>query len=168
MSDLPKSDLFRTVEKELFLPAYGYTDGSIIALSAYTACRLADGLLRTCAFNFKVPDDFVSFVRIEAIWVTFSAAAGLDMYWRMVTRYGASGEVYISHTETPAYGVTSTGGPTVLNVQSPANPITFADLALGDIVGVEFDRDATNVADTLSDNADILGLLFIYTGRQIR
>lgn len=112
------------------------------------------------SFLFKVPDGFVSFTKIEAKWLA-NVAAG-NMRWKLEVQYGAAGELYATHSDTPAYGQTATGGAMIQNVQEPANPLTLANLALGDNLGIRFRREGSHALDTLDVPAYILSIIFTY------
>jgi len=156
--------LHTNVTRELFLPVYGYTSGEIAFWGYHSSHSLADGEDKNCNFSLKVPDDFVSFTKLEAVWGC-SAAAG-NMYWRFQAYYHASGEIYSLHDDLPALGTTATGGANILNVQEPANPLTLASLAAGDYVGVFFRREGSNVLDSLAASVEMIGLLFTYMAEQ--
>jgi len=115
-------------------------------------------------FSLKVPDDFVSFGSVKAVWAAVPASG--NMYWRILANYGASGEDYAAHTDSPAIGVTATGGATLVNVQEPANPLTLSSLAAGDYIGIRFFREGTHASDTINDVVYLLGILFTYTASQ--
>lgn len=115
-------------------------------------------------FSNKVPDDFVSFISVKAVWL--SEAAGGNMYWNLSASYAASGQTEATHTDTPAIGVTATGGNDIINVQEPANALTLASLAIGDYLGMVFARDGTDANDTLDAEVYLLGLLFTYVANQ--
>lgn len=115
-------------------------------------------------FTRKVPSDFESFISMRAVWLC-AAAAG-NMYWRLGAYYAAGGELYTTHTDAPAFGVTATAGVNLINVQEPQNALTFANLALGDYIGIKFERQGANAADTLNDVLYFLGLLLTYTASQ--
>ncbi len=115
-------------------------------------------------WNLKVPVDFVSFTKVEAVWT--SAAAAGNMYWYLYANYAAGGEAYQTHIETPGIGATATGGANILNIQEPANPLTLANLALGDCIGIHFYRAGTNGLDTLDNAVDLYGILFTYLANQ--
>lgn len=147
---------------ELFLPAYGFTSApGDFYLYGHTV-TLRDGFQDYVGFIFKVPDDFISFVSIKAVW--FATPATGNMYWELRSDYGAAGESALTHTDYPGYGVTPTGGYEIWNVQEPENPLTLVNLARGDYVAVRLTRNATPLAleDTLGSEAYLAGLLFTY------
>lgn len=155
------------VTRELFLPA---NEGRIVVGTPYSYGKYAtvEGTANanqpTVELTMKVPDDFVSFTSLQAVWAT--AAAGGNMYWWLVAFYAASGEAYNIHNDQPALGATANGGANIMNVQAPANPLTLANLAKGDYIGVEFLRQGTDVLDTLDTDMYLFGLLFTYVAEQ--
>lgn len=114
--------------------------------------------------SFKVPTDFVSFNSLKAVWVS-PAAAG-NMYWRLLSYYKAAGELVFQHWDSPVYGVTATLGANLMNVQDAPNPLSLANLAAGDYIGVMFERDGSNVADTINAAVQFHGFLFSYEADQ--
>lgn len=115
-------------------------------------------------FEIKVPDDFVSFTKIEAVWA--SAAAAGNAYWHLRARYGALGELNSTHSDFPDTGATACGGASIISVQEPANPLTLASLAAGDYIGIEYYRNGVHANDTLDAYLYLFGILFTYTANQ--
>ena len=152
------------ITRELFLSPTGYTMGTIARYNAYTAYLLQDAAVTQGSFNFKVPDDFVSFVSAKAIWMC--EGNGGNMWWNLEAQYCAAGELNQNHIDAPAVGATANIGGEDFNVQEPANPLTLASLAIGDYVGLEINRVATNALDTLDEDVWVFGLLFTYIGNQ--
>lgn len=161
------ADKHTNVTRELYLPAIG---GNIYAGSP------ANVLLHSCVrggansdepiiyLTMKVPDDFVSFTSVKALWA--SAATAKNMYWKLQAAYATEGEILDHHVEIPAYGATATGGLYIANVQEPANPLTLANLASGDYLGIGFYRNGVNALDTLNSEVSLIGLLFTYVAEQ--
>ncbi len=112
----------------------------------------------------KVPVDFVSFIKAEAIW-TCDAVAG-NMRWALETKWCTDGEVITTHAEAPATGETATGGANILNIQEPATPLSFANLAVDDFIGINFFRNGAHANDTLDDVVYLHALLFTYVSNQ--
>ena len=128
------------------------------------ATILTDGSAHKIALNFKLPDDFVSFISVKLVWI--SAAESGNMYWALAATYRASGESYVIHSDGPAAGVTATGGSGKFNVQEPANALTLSNLALGDYVSIYAQRTGSHADDTLNNDVYAVGLLFTYTAHQ--
>lgn len=155
------------VTRELFIPANeGYIEaGTRINRSSYAVVQgAADTDTPIIWFTVKVPDDFVSFTKVEAVWA--SPAVTGNMWWGMGADYAAVGEDSSMHSDNPEAGETATGGADIMNVQRPKNPLTLADLAAGDYLGLVFTRYGSNAADTLDTVVDLLGILFTYTAEQ--
>lgn len=156
------------VTRELFLPAnagwieYGSSAGFGPRYAAVKGS--ANAWEPGVSFAFKVPDDFVSFSSLKAVWGSLAASG--NMYWVLKAYYAAAGEVYNTHADDPVKGVTATGGNGIINVQEPANPLTLASLAKGDYLGVYFDREGSSGSDTLNSDMWLLGLLFTYVAKQ--
>lgn len=156
------------VTRELFLPANeGHIGtGDSWNLDEYgVALKLANGNGPDVFFTIKVPDDFVSFVSVKAVWE--SPAASGNMFWVLWALYVASGEAYDTHQDyAPVKAVTATAGAGIVNVQEPANPLTLADLAKGDYIGIDFYREGSDGLDTLDADVNFFGLLFTYVAEQ--
>ena len=116
-------------------------------------------------FSIKVPDDFVSFTSLQAVWIC-SAAAG-NLYWYLYNNYASCGEAYGLHYEEPGYSTTPTRGANILNCDTPEDdPLVFPNLAVGDFIGVNFYRKGDHANDTLDATFYLFGLLFNYMGHQ--
>jgi len=114
--------------------------------------------------SISVPSDFVSFVKLEALWTSVAAAG--NMYWQQRAYFRKCGEAMNSNYEESGYGVTPTLGADILNCQEPATPLTLAGLAKNDIIGTAFYRAGTDALDTLDQPVCVYGLLFTYTAEQ--
>ncbi|MDY6957633.1 MAG: hypothetical protein SVK08_00615 [Halobacteriota archaeon] len=153
------------ITREIFLPAYGYTTGTTSTVAGkYSTAECADAADQYITFTLKVPVDFVSFTKIEAVWGGLVASGNLR--WKLYASYGASGEDWDNHVDEPAYGETATNGTNLLNIQEPANPLTLSSLATGDMLGVGFYREGTHANDTMNSNITVFGLIFTYTANQ--
>lgn len=147
-------------ETYIFIPAYGYTTGEYGISLSFHHVQMADGVEKVAYFDFIVPQDFDTFVSVEAVW--FSLAEEGDMYWKLSASWAAKEEALDKHTEDTGYDTTATGGMNIVNVQEHASPLTMASLSAGDLVGIEFSRDASHEDDTLDTYVKLLGLLFTY------
>lgn len=154
------------VTRELFIPALDDSDpnATLAKLGNFLVVQCADTFDVVVAFTFKVPDDFVSFVSVKAVWS--SPAASGNMFWTLNSHYGAAGEAYNAHGETPGVGELATGGANVINVQTSPTALTLADLAGGDYVGIKFDRRGSGPEDSLNADVSLLGILFTYIAEQ--
>ncbi len=153
------------VTRELILIA---TSGFITATPAninnYGVLNFPDGQAKSVWFSFKIPDGFVSFSKIEAIWS--SPAASGNLRWAVKATYAAAGEAKDTHSDAPSVGETATAGAGKLNVQEPKNTITLSNIATGDYVGLKFVRDAVSALDTLNTFVYLYCLVFTYTANQ--
>lgn len=154
------------VERELFVASYNDEDAnvSISYYDYYSVITIDDETTSKIHHTFKVPDDFVSFVSVKAVWGA-TVAAG-NMRWGFYTNYAAAGEDWTTHADSPGLGETATGGVKILNVQEPANPLTLVNLAAGDYVGVDFVREGGHEDDTLDTTVKFIGILFTYMAEQ--
>ncbi len=155
------------ITRTIWLPAIKYGAGVFTATESGTF-PVAQGAAAADApyleLSLKVPDDFVSFTKMELLWDS-PAAAG-NMYWKMNANYAAAGEAENTHTDTPAYGVTATAGANLLNLQQAPNPLTLTNLAAGDYIGFWAYRVGSNALDTLGAVANFYGILFTYVANQ--
>lgn len=161
----PSKDEF-ILRKELFLPANeayvrAGTPNDIGSFGAVEGGANADEPWLN--FSMKVPTDFASFVKVEAVWE--SAAVSGNLYWKLTASYAAAGEARTTHTEDTGFGATATGGTTIINVQEAATRLALTDLAVGDILGIYWGRLGTDALDTLDAAVQFLGLLFTYVAK---
>lgn len=154
------------VTRELFIPALHDedVDTTLTRHSFYSVIACADGAASPVYFVFKVPDDFVSFTSLKAVWIC--TAAGGNMAWSLHIDWAAAGEAYKTHTESTSAGVTATGGANIINAQESPTAAVLSGLASGDYVGANFYRDGAHADDTLGQDVFLLGLLFTYTAEQ--
>lgn len=166
-AELPShgKDQHDNVTREIFIPAStGWTNGAMGQVGNKPVAVLSDDVTQFVAVLMKVPDDFVSFVKVEAVW--FCATGVGNMYWQFRADYGAKDEDYHYYTEDTTIGVTATGGALDQNVQESSDPLALTDLALGHYLGIELNREAGNALDTLNVDVDVLGFLFTYVANE--
>ena len=147
--------------RHLYVPSCHYTDGVWIE-SVHPCLQFNDAVTRQANYGFRVPDDFVSFVKIELVWFCPQPPGTGNMYWRFISRLAFAGGSIVGGGTSPQMGTTPSGGCNVVNVQEPQYPGEWNNLAPGCYVGLELQRDATNELDTINDQVRILGVLFTY------
>lgn len=154
------------VTRELFIPATEdfSTNATVKVYGLYAVVELAYGVSGEVRFSFKVPDDFVSFTSLKAVWLA-TVASG-NVRWAMLAQYAASGEQHDTHYESRTLGETATGGDGIMNVQAPVDPLTLSALTKGDYLGIRLYRDGSHENDTLESGMSVLGLLFTYVAEQ--
>lgn len=153
------------VTRELFIPMFDDSNAnvSVAKLFGYLLLQFADGATGRSSANFKVPDDFVSFSSLKAVWVC--AGAG-NLRWKLHGTYAAHGEMMNTHDEDGALGETAIANALYVYIQEPSDPLALTGLAKGDVVGVEVARDGGHANDTIDAVAYLLGLVFEYTAEQ--
>lgn len=164
--DVPEhgADSHFDVTRSIFIPAIDDNDVNVIqsTLGYYQTKRMPDAN-SSVWFTIMVPLNFVSFTSVKLIWSS-PAAAG-NMNWHLLAHYAGDGEAYNTHTDAPARGVTATSGANRINIQEPLNPLTLANLAIGDVLGIRYFR-VVLAEDTLDDIVHALGLIFTYVADQ--
>lgn len=161
------ADKHTSVERYLWLPANeGFVQaGTPKAENKYAMVEGGANLDEPIVyFTIKVPDDFVSFGSVKAIWAAWAAAG--NMYWKLDADYGPPGWSISNNTDYPGSGVTANAGMLICNEQEPANPLTLVNLALGDVLGIEFRRSGSDDLDTINTALEFYGLLFTYVASQ--
>lgn len=160
------ADKHTDVTRELVLDLFPYTDagGALHTEGAFGAYRFETAETGMCYFKGKVPDDFVSFIDCNVIWMGKGDTAGQD--WRMRTRllYSAVGEAYNAHDEAPGDQVLDV---TVLEKKYPQDPgFSFTNLAIGDYIYVQIQRKGMEADDTYDGQIYIDYVLITYTAEQ--
>jgi len=149
---------------QVFLPPYGATDGVVTDWWNYTTIQFAANAAGYADFAYYIPSNFIRVISVEAVWSCVVAAG--NMYWRFTARYGASGQSIAENDEAPAYGLTATGGSLIFNIQEPADPLSLPLAALGDVMTIRFDRDGTDVSDTLNNPLYLHGVVITYIAQR--
>lgn len=106
--------------------------------------------------HFSVPANYVS--GMTATPIVRPTNTG-NLYWALYARYGANGEDYNNHTDTRALGTTAVTASQLKVLSS----LSLTNVAIGDYVSLEFERDASNVADTSESSVNLLGIEISYT-----
>ena len=157
-------DRHTDVTRHIFIPPTSHTDATVTSYLSYPALLLVNNQPRYGFFILTVPDNFVSFVSAEALWLCDND--GGNIYWQLGAAYAAAGEAAQQHTDAPAMGLTANAGADLHNLTEPTNPLTLADLAKNDTAGIILFRDATDVLDTITGALYLLGLRFTYVADQ--
>jgi len=113
--------------------------------------------------TMKVPDDFVSFLSVKAVWLIGGTG---NMYWRISASYGTTGESSNNHTDEPALALSAIAASNQIYMIEPANALTLANLAAGDILGLNPYREGSDGSDTIDQTCILFGLIFEYTAEQ--
>lgn len=125
--------------------------------------QVADGVDGHGVCGLLVPTDFVSFTRIDYVWVT--GATSKVVRFDPQATFGASGEDVNGTTETPGdFDVTSNATTQYINVTNSTH--TLGALAVGDYLGVRLRRLGAHANDTLADNLRFVGIDFVYVASQ--
>lgn len=106
---------------------------------------------------FTCPSDFASGMTINAIFESGNAGnarVALDVW------YGADGEAYNTHTAA----IAATDETLVANINDDfTTPLSLANMAAGDIVLCQFQRDGAHANDTIGGIVMFVGFLVSYT-----
>lgn len=105
--------------------------------------------------TFMIPSGIVTIVRADFVIIP---DAGGQLYWASTTNFGqiCANEDYQTHTDNTALAQLAV-------TQNEIECIDFSAALTGavggDIVGVEFRRDASNALDTINENVHFLGII---------
>ena len=138
--------------------------GAIARNNNYPVVRATANADLSAYLSLKVPADFVSFTNVKVVWSSPPATGNAYLYLR--TSYAADGEERATHGEAPASEAIATSGADKLNIDTPVNGPSLANLAVGYIIGFWFARTGTDVLDTLNDTFDFFGIEFNYVANQ--
>lgn len=117
---------------------------------------LPDGSDDYLYFYFRIPQNYSS--ALSVVPVVSSASSG-NIYWGHSAAYGANGEAVNAHSDSAALSATAyTSG--ILQLTG----LTLASAAAGDNVKYTFQRDASNVLDTVGDAVTARGFYITWTG----
>lgn len=105
---------------------------------------------------------YVSGYKIYAVWQ--SAAAAGDIYMNLYISYGTDNEIESNSAGTVE--AITTNGANKYNYSALASGPTYTNIAIGDMINIEFQRDATNVLDTLGADVKFFGFLVEFTRDQ--
>lgn len=151
--------------RELFIPCGNYATGQQAYVGYYDTSKLADATADTMNFSFKVPDDFVSFVSLKAVWISgVVGTPGQDWYGCILCNYSAEGEAYNAVTDNPGYKVIDV--PAINTIYATDLGSVLLGLAIGDYIGASLRRWGDHASDTWADGVWVIGLLFTYTAEQ--
>jgi hypothetical protein len=147
--------------RTFLVPAVGGYDTAALEGSAFprfspAGWMLTDGQLRAVVGEFMVPADFVSNMTVAA--VVYPLANG-NCYNQGSIQYGAAGQAYSTHSDAIALAATAVTANQYCVIRSTA----LSAEAIGDYVSLWFERDATNILDTVGNAVYFRGWLVTYT-----
>jgi len=105
--------------------------------------------------SLAIPLDFVAVTK--AVVCVFAGSAA-DLHYQVYTSHGADGESYTAHSDSTS--AATRGMTVVLDELDITDALT--DIAAGDYLGVSFQRNGDNVADTIT-TLRVLGVLIEYS-----
>ena len=159
-----------TTAQELFIPPTIYNYQGVYNVGAFYSVLFPATCSMDALFSIKVPDDFVSFESVKAVWGIVAATTTQEMWWGMKGEYVAPGD-YLgvggaasSQQDYPGSTDQTVPDANTIVVNEPVNPLTLSELAVGDYLGIAVTRNASEATDNAGD-ALLMGVLFTYTGR---
>lgn len=139
---------------------YNTTDGTNIYSTTANNVVLPDTKDSRGYAWFNVWEDFISDMTVKAVYNYSAVGAGNDLYGDTLAYYGACGEAPANHTDSLGIAaVTGVGGTNNCRFE-----LSLSNASIGDIVRVEFRRDATNIADDLDRDVQLYGFNVEYFG----
>ena len=130
---------------------------SAIKHNALAGSTMADGQVDSCAFTTVIPTDFNTLTKGV---VVLSPSGTGNIYRRVITEWGASGESEFEHSDTIAYAAVAAVNAQFLDDDVSA---AFTGIAAGDRLGFLWTRDGSHASDTIGAAVTVYGLLLEYT-----
>lgn len=160
------ADKHTDVTRELFIPPGNYYTGQARYIGKHDVISLDPDTDEVVHFEFKVPDDFVSFGDFYVVWISHLATGTDGFDWRcgFSAQWAASGESHATHAEIRSTTIDVADQRIVY--ATDLTTVAFTGLATGDYVGVLLGRDADHAEDTYEKDIDIIGIVFTYTAEQ--
>ena len=132
-------------------------------LGRHSGYNLPDAANTTTAVEWLCPHDFVTL--IEPFVIVIPSGTG-NIYFRANADYAGSGELYNVHNETGNYVAFAVVLNRITVIPCSLSLATLlGNLSVGDVVGLTFGRDATNVLDTVNAAVLFVGFLIRYNAR---
>lgn len=121
----------------------------------YPSFVLVDGEDVTYRQLFMIPSDIVTVVRAAVVVIP---NAGGDLYWSCATNFGqiCANEGYQTNTDSIALNASTLTQDEIECIDISA---ALTGGAGGDLVGIEFTRDATDALDTINEDVHYLGII---------
>ena len=166
-SSIHGADKHIDIARKLFLPATaGFVEAGTVALGSEGYYGVVRGEANTDTpkvhVNGRVPEDFVSFVALKAVWS--SPAVSGNMQWYLKVALAPVGEYCALKVESPSPRTTATSGWNEINASEGG--ITFELAAKDDYFGISFIRQGSIGSDTLDEIMELYGFLFEYIANQ--
>jgi hypothetical protein len=159
-SGITAANIANRTRKFLLAPTTGENSG-VLAITADGGFPMPDGEASTCYARFFVPSDFASGLKVTPVITNASVANGV-LNLSLTIRYGAIGETYTNHNDSPA--AVDFSAPTI-NVLALVSTLetTLASVAAADYVALSFVRNGTAGTDTSTNTIRFYGWIVEYT-----
>lgn len=121
----------------------------------YSTLVMEDGVATTVRHTFYMPDALATID--EAVVIIIPNASG-NLYWSASTNFGevCNDEDYQTHTDSIALNATAVTADEIECIDISA---ALTGAIGGDLVGIEFVRDAENALDTINADVHYIGIL---------
>ena len=121
----------------------------------YATMIMQDSTITTIRQTFMIPTGIVTITR--AAFIIIPEGNG-DLYWSTATNFGqiCSNEDYQTHTDSIALNASTV---TLDEIECIDFSAALTGAAGGDIVGIEFVRDAEDALDTIGADVHFLGII---------
>lgn len=139
------------------IAGYNASDSTVIVRTTHRGLAFIDNKICQAGADFLVPDDFQSGMSVKAV---VRPGANGNAYLSRVVYYGACGEALDTHDDS--IGWTAIAVATA-DENNCIGEIALSAEAIGDIVSLFYQRDATHVDDTVAGTVNFVGWLIEYT-----
>ena len=161
-------DFINAETKQVMVTAFGGRNFTDVTDDQYAYTGIVSGHVITLTDNkylrtsslFVIPDDYISDMTCLAV---LANGNGGDIYGTHIARYGTCGTSEGSKVDNIGGFATETTNVTASNYACHFQ-LSMTSAAVGDITRLIFDRDATNVLDTVNQDMYFVGFLIEYFG----
>lgn len=151
--------------KRIISPAvggYDDTGGAAINYTEYDGIVMANNTDSKAFGHWALPVDYIANLSIKAIARPLNGASG-NIYISHSAYYGTCGESFVADTFIPALAAEAvTAGQRACVGEIVESDLV--NLAAGDMIALQFRRDATDPLDTQDDDIAMSGFLITYLG----
>lgn len=122
-------------------------------IGPYATMSLLNGVDTTILQTFRLPNNWTA---SWGVYILVIPEATGNLRRTVTTNFATVGEVYSTHTDSVPVGVQAV---TLNEIESIDITAALTGASAGDMVGAQFLRDASNVADTVEATVNYVGIL---------
>lgn len=146
-------------------PAMIATEGTMTPNAVFVQAAFDPDTDEHLFWTFAMPSDYSSGGSLVVLWRTTATSGNVVWAGQVSAVTAADADTPLEHAwSTAATATSAANGTEASRLVSASITLNMDSAAAGDLVSLNFSRDANNAADTCTADAILMALRFDYTG----